>query len=192
MEGARRISRIFVSVGPISVPEFSVGMAYDSPSWREGHESSGRGVAGRARTGAVLRSFRSVFEDVADTALWVAAYRARESSRQDALFRDPWAARLAGERGQQLAREVDGSASFEWSIIVRTCVLDDQLREAIAAGADTVVTLARTSRRCPTRRQRWNGCRAGVAKRVERWRDSGLTPWSACADLAGVRNELRA
>jgi methyltransferase (TIGR00027 family) len=82
-----------------------------------------------------------VFEDVADTALWVAAYRARESSRPDALFRDPLAARLAGDRGEELAHEVDGSASFAWSIIVRTCVLDDLLREAIAAGADTVVNL---------------------------------------------------
>ena len=82
-----------------------------------------------------------MFEDVADTALWVAAYRARESSRPDALFRDPWAERLAGDRGKQLAREVDGSASFEWSIVVRTRVIDELLRDAIAAGADTVVNL---------------------------------------------------
>ncbi|HEY5452787.1 MAG TPA: SAM-dependent methyltransferase, partial [Polyangia bacterium] len=36
---------------------------------------------------------------VSDTARWVAVYRARETERRDALFRDPLAARLAGERG---------------------------------------------------------------------------------------------
>ena len=41
-------------------------------------------------------------EHVSDTALLVAAFRARESARPDALFRDPLAARVAGEKGLQL------------------------------------------------------------------------------------------
>lgn len=82
-----------------------------------------------------------MFEDVTDTALWVAAYRARESVRPDALFRDLFADRLSGERGKELARKVDGSANFEWSIVVRTRVIDDLLRDAIGAGVDTVVNL---------------------------------------------------
>jgi O-methyltransferase involved in polyketide biosynthesis len=35
---------------------------------------------------------------VSDTALWVAMYRALESERPDALFRDPWARHLAGAK----------------------------------------------------------------------------------------------
>jgi len=40
--------------------------------------------------------------DVSDTARWVAIYRAMESERADALFRDPYARRLGGERGQAI------------------------------------------------------------------------------------------
>ena len=36
--------------------------------------------------------------NVSDTALWVAVYRAMESERPDALFHDPYARQLAGER----------------------------------------------------------------------------------------------
>jgi O-methyltransferase involved in polyketide biosynthesis len=36
--------------------------------------------------------------NIADTARWVAWFRAQETLRPDAVFRDPLAARLAGER----------------------------------------------------------------------------------------------
>ena len=45
-------------------------------------------------------------EHISDTARWVAVYRAMETARSDALFRDPFAERLAGERGQQIVREM--------------------------------------------------------------------------------------
>ena len=35
--------------------------------------------------------------NVSDTARWVACYRAIESARPDAIFKDPLAERLAGE-----------------------------------------------------------------------------------------------
>src|SRR5207342_2112112 len=38
--------------------------------------------------------------NISDTALWAAIYRADETARPDALFRDPLAARLAGERAR--------------------------------------------------------------------------------------------
>ena len=41
--------------------------------------------------------------DVTDTARWVAHYSALESERPDALFSDPFARRLACERGQSIA-----------------------------------------------------------------------------------------
>jgi O-methyltransferase involved in polyketide biosynthesis len=39
----------------------------------------------------------TLIENVSDTAFWIAHYRAVESARPDALFRDPLAALLAGE-----------------------------------------------------------------------------------------------
>jgi O-methyltransferase involved in polyketide biosynthesis len=44
----------------------------------------------------------ALVSNVSDTARWVATYRAWETARPDALFRDPLAARLAGERGQAI------------------------------------------------------------------------------------------
>lgn len=42
-----------------------------------------------------------LIRNISDTALLAAVYRARETERQDALFRDPFARRLAGKRGDQ-------------------------------------------------------------------------------------------
>ena len=42
--------------------------------------------------------------NVSDIARWMAYFRAMESRRTDALFRDPYAETLAGERGFQVAK----------------------------------------------------------------------------------------
>lgn len=39
--------------------------------------------------------------NISDTALWVAVYRARESEHPGALFHDPYARKLAGDRGME-------------------------------------------------------------------------------------------
>lgn len=83
----------------------------------------------------------ATINDVSDTALWVAAYRASESARPDALFRDPLAGRLAGERGQALAATMPGAAQFAWSVVVRTRVIDRYVVDAVADGCDAVVNL---------------------------------------------------
>jgi O-methyltransferase involved in polyketide biosynthesis len=44
-----------------------------------------------------------LLKDVSDTALWVAVFRAEESQRPDALFKDPYASMLTGERGRHIA-----------------------------------------------------------------------------------------
>jgi methyltransferase (TIGR00027 family) len=80
-------------------------------------------------------------ENVSDTAFWVAHYRAVESARPDALFRDPLAARLAGERGRKIAQSIPMSFFTAWIIAIRTPLIDDLIREAIADGIDTVVNL---------------------------------------------------
>ncbi|MGE5413399.1 MAG: class I SAM-dependent methyltransferase [Syntrophomonadaceae bacterium] len=85
----------------------------------------------------------SAFDNVSDTARWVAMYRAIESERPRALFRDPWARRLAGGRGETIARTLPGFRSGLWPMVARTCVFDEIVLRAIERdGADTVVNLA--------------------------------------------------
>jgi methyltransferase (TIGR00027 family) len=85
-----------------------------------------------------------LIRDVSDTARWVAAYRAWESSRPDALFHDAFARELAGQRGQQIAEKMakHGGLSNGWPIITRTKVIDDYLHASIAEGCDCVLNLA--------------------------------------------------
>lgn len=74
---------------------------------------------------------------VMDTAHWIATYRAMESQRKDALFCDPFAARLAG-RADALPPGVP-----PWPMIVRTKGIDDLVEAAIAKeGIDCVLNLA--------------------------------------------------
>lgn len=79
---------------------------------------------------------------VSDTARWVAVYRAWESARPNALFRDPFAEHLAGERGQAIAQLMPRQARSGWPIIVRTYLLDALILKSIAEGCDCVVNLA--------------------------------------------------
>lgn len=79
--------------------------------------------------------------NVSDTALWVAVYRAEESERKDALFHDPHARRMAGERGQAIVDALPFGQSMGWSIVVRTAVMDEVIMRCVARGARTVLNL---------------------------------------------------
>jgi methyltransferase (TIGR00027 family) len=83
----------------------------------------------------------TLIENVSDTAFWVAHYRGVETGRQDALFRDPLAARLAGERGRKIAKSMPVPFFTAWTIAIRTALIDDYIRRAVAEGADTIVNL---------------------------------------------------
>jgi methyltransferase (TIGR00027 family) len=83
-----------------------------------------------------------LIQSISDTARWVAVYRALESERPDALFRDPYARRLAGERGAALVREIHRGRDSAWAMIVRTHVLDEMILRAVQGGVDTVLNLA--------------------------------------------------
>ena len=84
----------------------------------------------------------SPISNVSDTARWVAVYRARESARRDALFHDPFAQLLAGERGQAIAAFMPRQARNGWPLIARTKLMDDLILSTIAQGCDCVVNLA--------------------------------------------------
>jgi methyltransferase (TIGR00027 family) len=80
--------------------------------------------------------------NISDTARWVAVYRAIESERPDAHFRDPLARRLAGERGEHIAQGVAFANRYAWSFVARTVLFDRFIADSVAAGVDVVVNLA--------------------------------------------------
>jgi len=89
-----------------------------------------------------MSSAKQPFRNISDTAIWAAIYRARENGRANGLFRDPFAERLAGERGRQIASAMKSHDRYEWAWIMRTVLFDRFILEEIAQGADTVVNLA--------------------------------------------------
>lgn len=80
---------------------------------------------------------------VADTARWVAMYRALESERRDALFQDPWARHLAGAQGERiyasLPKQMKDAA---WSVVTRTVLIDRLVLDLVRQGVTLVVNLA--------------------------------------------------
>ncbi|HET7842045.1 MAG TPA: SAM-dependent methyltransferase [Terriglobia bacterium] len=72
----------------------------------------------------------------------VAHHRALESARPDALFHDPYAQRLAGGRGEEIARKLPWGRRMAWSTITRTVLMDEIVLRLVAQGVDTVLNLA--------------------------------------------------
>lgn len=84
----------------------------------------------------------SPIRNISDTALWVAYYRALETERQDAVFRDPFARALAGERGERIAKAQPFTGKNSWPFIARTVLFDRFVEQEVRAGADLVLNLA--------------------------------------------------
>ena len=80
---------------------------------------------------------------VAQTALWTAEMRARESARPAPLFDDPWAALLVTAGGGPPELDADALMSRllpDW-LAVRTRLFDDYLLSAAHGGCRQVVIL---------------------------------------------------
>ncbi len=80
--------------------------------------------------------------NVSDTALWAAHFRAEESRRPDALFRDPYAEKLGARRGGEMASALPQGLSHAWAWVARTYLFDQLLQKEIADGADIIVNCA--------------------------------------------------
>ncbi|HEU4586450.1 MAG TPA: SAM-dependent methyltransferase [Gemmatimonadaceae bacterium] len=78
---------------------------------------------------------------MSDTAFLIAHCRAIESARQDALFRDPLAERLAGEKGRAITEAFPFGRMVQWNVAIRTVIIDDFVTSSIARGVDTVLSL---------------------------------------------------
>lgn len=83
-----------------------------------------------------------LIRNISDTARWVAIYRAQESERPDAVFNDPFARRLAGERGQQIANALEFTTKNSWSFVARTFLFDEFILAHIGQGFDMIINLA--------------------------------------------------
>ena len=76
---------------------------------------------------------------VSDTALMVAACRALESECADGFVHDPFAARLAGERGRAMLQSQPHPEMMRFGIGVRTHFMDELLLETLASEAIATV-----------------------------------------------------
>lgn len=85
---------------------------------------------------------RGLIRDVSDTAHLIAAHRAAESARPDALFHDALADRLAGSRGREIVAAAPRMLSDSWPVVSRTKLIDDLIIDAIGLGCDRVLNLA--------------------------------------------------
>jgi len=83
-----------------------------------------------------------LLQNISDTARWVAVFRAEESDRPDAVFHDPYARRLAGERGEQIADAIGFSRQNSWSFVARTFLFDNLVMQHVAEGYNTIINLA--------------------------------------------------
>jgi len=84
----------------------------------------------------------SRIRNISDTARWVAVYRARETERRDAVFRDAFARGLAGERGEQIAASISFAEKNSWPFVARTWLIDQVISHQVKLGTDMVVNLA--------------------------------------------------
>lgn len=101
-----------------------------------------RDVTCRASSVTKMNESNTSVRNISDTARWVAYFRAQETQRPDALFRDPYAERLAGERGFQIAKTLPAGTKHEWAWVARTYLFDQFLLREIQEGVDLVLNLA--------------------------------------------------
>ena len=109
-------------------------------------------------------------QNVSDTARWVAVYRAMETARPDAIFRDPFAARLAGEEGENIVGALKQGRAMAWAMITRTAVMDEVILDAVNnKGVDTVLNLGAGTKPLP-RISRMTRCARRCSRRWARQR----------------------
>ena len=81
-------------------------------------------------------------QNISDTAFWVAIFRAEESERPDAVFHDPFARRLAGKHGEEVANAIEFSRKNSWSFVARTFLFDEFIMQHVNEEFDMVINLA--------------------------------------------------
>ncbi|HEV2194175.1 MAG TPA: SAM-dependent methyltransferase [Candidatus Acidoferrum sp.] len=80
--------------------------------------------------------------NISDTARWAAYFRAEETKRPDAIFRDPYAERLCGQHGVDIANTLPDGNKHAWAWVTRTYLFDHFIRQELQQGVDLVLNLA--------------------------------------------------
>lgn len=84
----------------------------------------------------------AVVRHISDTALWSAYFRTEESKRADAMFRDPYAEKLEGGKGAEIAKTIPEGQAHAWAWVARTYLFDQFIQKEIGNGADLIVNCA--------------------------------------------------
>lgn len=80
--------------------------------------------------------------NISDTARWAAYFRAEETKRPDAIFRDPYADRLCGQHGVDIANTLPDGNKHAWAWVTRTYLFDHFITQELQQGVDLVLNLA--------------------------------------------------
>lgn len=80
--------------------------------------------------------------NISDTARWAAYFRAEETKRPDAIFRDPFAERLCGQHGVDIANTLPDGNKHAWAWVTRTYLFDHFIAQELEQGVDLVLNLA--------------------------------------------------
>lgn len=81
-------------------------------------------------------------DHVSDTAYLVAAYRLAETNRSDSLFDDHLAAKLMGSKGAEILNQAFTWKLGEWTMAIRTTLIDRLVLKWAESGIETIVNLA--------------------------------------------------
>jgi len=84
----------------------------------------------------------AVVRNISDTARWAAYFRAQETARPDAVFRDPYAERLCGQHGVAIANTLPEGNKHAWAWVARTYLFDYFITQELNQGVDLVLNLA--------------------------------------------------
>ena len=80
--------------------------------------------------------------NISDTARWAAYFRAEETKRPNAIFRDPFAERLCGQHGVDIANTLPDGNKHAWAWVTRTYLFDHFITQELQQGVDLVLNLA--------------------------------------------------
>ena len=76
-----------------------------------------------------------VIQNVSDTSIWVAHYRALETKLPEPLFKDPFAGILVGDRAPSMESIKSRVANFtSWVVVIRTCIIDQMIADLVSKG----------------------------------------------------------
>ena len=83
-----------------------------------------------------------VIQNVSDTSIWVAHYRAVESNLPEPLFKDPYASMLVGDRAPSIESiESQVSKFTRWVVVIRTYIIDQMIIDLISKGVTTFLNV---------------------------------------------------